>query len=125
MPPANPPAWASVWHKQSFNKLNAIKLTRYEIVILLDNDVILWKNLDHLSGIQTPAAAWLTKTEFNSGVMVLSPSMGENLLRNYRGFTGKDEANGHQESWLNYYQHWNILPMGYNTHRGVCMNDTE
>lgn len=122
----NPPKWASIWHMQSFNKLNAIRLTQYEKVIMLDNDVVLWKNIDHLSRIKTPAAVWVRPDEFNSGVMVLSPSADETLTQNYtRMSAGKDKTKGDQESWLNHYKHWNILPIGYNAHRGICMSDEE
>ena len=33
------PAWASKWHRLSFNKIAALSFTQFRKVVVLDNDV--------------------------------------------------------------------------------------
>ena len=99
-------------------------------VIVLDNDCVVLRNIDHLSWMPggTPAAACRPRRKFelcsfNFGVHVLSPSHAEasRLLGSY--FQRKTPNNGgEQEVWANF--HWRIyeLPLGYNAHRGLEMD---
>lgn len=39
------------YHRQTFNKLQALRLTQYERVIVVDNDAALLGNIDHLGSV--------------------------------------------------------------------------
>ena len=81
--PVPPPTWAAGYHRESFHKLRALGMTRWSRVIVLDNDISLVQNIDHLSGAEAPAAVWHpqhnhttggTEILMNSGLMVLQPN---------------------------------------------------
>ena len=50
-----PPAWASAFHKFSFNRISALRLTQFEKVIVMDNDMALVDAIDELRHAPAPA----------------------------------------------------------------------
>ena len=93
------PKWSSPFHWMSFVKCAVLSLTRFRRVLVLDTDVVAFRNIDHLALSPAPAFVYrykcfcsvkagdTTKTnpdgtcikpvnpiwEMNSGVMVLKP----------------------------------------------------
>ena len=59
-PPVVVPEWASKWARGSFAKLRALSLTQYDKLLVLDNDNIVLKNVDHLlaPSMPTPSAVF-------------------------------------------------------------------
>ena len=53
-PPRAAPAWASKWALGSFGKLRALALTRFDRLVLLDNDALVLRNIDHLPALALP-----------------------------------------------------------------------
>lgn len=135
----NPPAWASKWHRLSFNKIGALGLTQFKKVILLDNDMGLLKNVDHLAAVAAPAAAFhlvmnkeiarITRTAITTGLMILGPSESEyeraiahlgSLNYNVSQYDGGDE-----EFWHHFYPIYNEVPPRYHAHLLLPLNASE
>ena len=132
--PLPPPPWASSHYRNNFNKLSALNLTQFSRVIVMDNDCVVLKNIDHLASpsIATPAAACHPRRKyklcsFNFGVHVLTPSKEEadRLVQSYQ-VRGKLHNNGgEQEVWANFHKKIHELPIGYNAHHGLEMPRSE
>lgn len=66
---------------QTFFKLNVMRLTQFKKIIYIDADMLILKNIDHLfsypaiSATTGGKAAHPEWTEFNSGLMVIEPSI--------------------------------------------------
>ena len=66
---------------ETYTKFNIFKLIQFNKVIFLDADIVILKNIDHLFSVPAPAASldiylsMQNRFMFNSGVMVLSPSI--------------------------------------------------
>ena len=138
MAPVRPPTWASSFHKQTFNKLGALNATQFEKVVLMDNDMVMLRNIDGLVNAPAPAAVFhpglckeTKKCEFNSGLMVLQPSAAEaakvtDLLETMGKRFSHDADGGDQEVWSAFYKNnMNELPISYNAHRALLMDDAE
>ena len=76
------PAWASQRDGGSFSKLRALGLRQFRKVIVLDHDLVVLRNIDHLAGAPTPSMVYRPlwkncqlRVELNSGLMVLAPSL--------------------------------------------------
>ena len=78
------PAWASKWHRLSFNKIAALSFTQFRKVVVLDNDVGLLRSMDHML-LHAPAPAAVFHTTIGplakrtpcavtTGLLVLRPS---------------------------------------------------
>ena len=61
LPWLKPPSWAARKFQWSFSKFNLRKLEEYDKILILDNDMIVMKNLDHLFSFPTPAG--ISETE--------------------------------------------------------------
>ena len=111
-------------------------MTQFDRVLVLDNDCIALRNLDELpTSVPTPAAACHPRRRFqlcsfNFGVHVLAPSQ-EQAARLVRTYTTRRSANngGEQEAWANFHEAVNEavneLPIGFNAHRGLQMDDED
>ena len=55
------PKWASAFHKSSFVKLAALSLVNFERVVVLDDDTVALRNVDHLARVPAPAFAFRFK----------------------------------------------------------------
>ena len=104
MPSGAPtPSWARSLHVPTFYKLRLLKLTQFEKLLFLDNDVIVQKNVDALlSDVPAPAMVFQAIAQgLNSGVMLLRPDAqlaqrAEQLLLSPHNRT---RDGGDQEVW--------------------------
>lgn len=137
-PMVSTPAWASRWHRLSFNKIAALSFTQFRKVVVLDNDVGLLQSLDHML-LHAPAPAAVfhttigplakrTRCAVTTGLLVLQPSqrafdraLSTLAAMNYSSerYDGSDE-----EFWLRYFTDGAAageplyeLPWRYHTHR--------
>uniref|UniRef100_A0A7S3F5P6 Nucleotide-diphospho-sugar transferase domain-containing protein n=1 Tax=Haptolina ericina TaxID=156174 RepID=A0A7S3F5P6_9EUKA len=69
------PQWAKLWYRGNFNKLNLLILASalHRRVLYLDNDVVPFRNIDHLQLSPAPAFVFRNHTEIgvNGGMMLL------------------------------------------------------
>ena len=109
--------------KDAFNKLYILSLIEYKKLVYLDCDMIVYKNIDHL--FKKPSlSAVQGRPVFNSGLLVLKPSMKifnnlNNLINNpSKWITTKRDLLGktiNDQALLGYYfNKYNQLPREYN-----------
>ncbi|KAF1972049.1 nucleotide-diphospho-sugar transferase [Bimuria novae-zelandiae CBS 107.79] len=104
----------------AFTKIALWRQTRFRKIVYLDADVVALRALDELFDIEAPFAAapdvgW--PDAFNTGVMVLTPDMGEYWALQTMAATG-DSFDGADQGLLNqYFEHrnWHRLRFTYNT----------
>ena len=138
------PAWASKWHRLSFNKIAALSFTRFRKVAVLDNDVGLLQNMDHmLRTAPTPSAVFhttigplakRTRCAVTTGLLVLRPSTwgyARALATLQRmNYTTEQYDGGDEEFWLKYFSESPDeplfeLPWRYHAHRLLPMAGSE
>ncbi|KAF1958111.1 nucleotide-diphospho-sugar transferase [Byssothecium circinans] len=103
----------------AFTKIALWRQTRFRKIVYLDADVVALRNLDELFDIDAPFAAapdigW--PDAFNTGVMVISPDMGEYWALQTMAAAG-DSFDGADQGLLNqYFEHkdWHRLRFTYN-----------
>ncbi|KAF2686109.1 glycosyltransferase family 8 protein [Lentithecium fluviatile CBS 122367] len=103
----------------AFTKIALWRQTRFRKIVYLDADVVALKNLDELFAIEPPFAAapdigW--PDAFNTGVMVLTPNMGEFWALQTMAAAG-DSFDGADQGLLNQYyenRNWHRLNFTYN-----------
>jgi glycogenin glucosyltransferase len=103
----------------AFTKIALWRQTQFRKIVYLDADVVALRALDELFDIEASFAAapdigW--PDAFNSGVMVISPSMGEYWALQTMAATG-DSFDGADQGLLNqYFEHrpWQRLKFTYN-----------
>jgi len=107
---------------QTFFKLNIAQLTQFEKVVYIDADMLVLKNLDHLFSYPSISATTGGKAahpewiEFNSGLMVIEPSLTlfRNLVSNIdKAIARKTALNlgyGDQDVFNQCYPNWNNEP---------------
>ncbi|KAF2450049.1 glycosyltransferase family 8 protein [Karstenula rhodostoma CBS 690.94] len=104
----------------AFTKIALWRQTRFRKIVYLDADVVALRSLDELFDIEAPFAAapdvgW--PDAFNSGVMALTPDMGEYWALHTMASTG-DSFDGADQGLLNQYfenRNWHRLKFTYNT----------
>ena len=112
--------------KDAFNKLYIWSLTNYNKIIYLDCDMIVYKNLDNLFS-KPSLSAVQGRPSFNSGLLVLEPSMNifkdlNNLINEPKKWSeGNRDLLGksiNDQALLGYYfKKFNKLPRVYNVTR--------
>ncbi|EOD24677.1 hypothetical protein EMIHUDRAFT_450577 [Emiliania huxleyi CCMP1516] len=132
------PAWASKWHRLSFNKIAALSFTQFRKVVVLDNDVGLLRSMDHML-LHAPAPAAVFHTTIGplakrtpcavtTGLLVLRPSQRAfaRALSTLAAMNYSRETydGGDEEFWLRYFADGAAageplyeLPWRYHTHR--------
>jgi glycogenin glucosyltransferase len=103
----------------TFTKINLWRQTQFRKIVYIDADVVALRAPDELFDIQdtfaaAPDVGW--PDAFNSGVMVLSPNMGEYWALKTLANAG-DSFDGADQGLLNqYYEHkpWKRLSFTYN-----------
>ncbi|KAF2875622.1 nucleotide-diphospho-sugar transferase [Massariosphaeria phaeospora] len=103
----------------AFTKIALWRQTQFRKIVYLDADVVALRALDELFDIEAPFAAapdigW--PDAFNTGVMVLSPNMGDYWALQTLAAAG-DSFDGADQGLLNqYYEHknWHRLSFTYN-----------
>lgn len=104
----------------AFTKIALWRQTQFRKIVYLDADVVALRAMDELFDLEAPFAAapdvgW--PDAFNSGVMVLTPNMGEYWALQTMASTG-DSFDGADQGLLNqYFEHrgWHHLKFTYNT----------
>lgn len=107
---------------QVFTKLRVWGLTEYDKVVFLDGDTVVLRNIDELFERPSLAAApdYLMPDRFNSGVMVLDPSL-ERLDSMLERLSHVGSYDGGDQGFLNEIFDWyasppvHRLPAAYNT----------
>ncbi|CAI6333696.1 unnamed protein product [Periconia digitata] len=102
-----------------FTKIALWRQTQFRKIVYLDADVVALRNLDELFDIDAPFAAapdtgW--PDAFNTGVMALTPDMGDYWALKTMAAAG-DSFDGADQGLLNqYYEHknWHRLSFTYN-----------
>ena len=127
------PAWASKWHRLSFNKIAALSFTQFRKVIVLDNDAGLLRNMDHIRTAPTPSAVFhttigglaaRTRCAVTTGLLVLRPSAAAYAralaLLHSMNYTQERYDGGDEEFWLRYFaesgERLYELPWRYHAH---------
>lgn len=103
----------------TFSKIALWRQTQFRKIVYLDADVVALRALDELFDIEAPFAAapdigW--PDAFNSGVMVITPNMGEYWALQTMAAAG-DSFDGADQGLLNqYFEHrpWQRLKFTYN-----------
>lgn len=103
----------------AFTKINLWRLTQFRKIVYLDADVVTLRAPDELFDIESAFAAapdvgW--PDFFNTGVMVVSPHMGDYWALQTLASSG-DSFDGADQGLLNqYYEHkdWHRLSFSYN-----------
>ncbi|TID24450.1 glycosyltransferase family 8 protein [Venturia nashicola] len=103
----------------TFTKIALWRQTQFRKIVYIDSDVVALRAPDELFDIEAPFAAapdigW--PDAFNSGVMVISPNMGEYWALQTLASVG-DSFDGADQGLLNqYYEHkgWHRLSFTYN-----------
>jgi glycogenin glucosyltransferase len=104
----------------AFTKIALWRQTQFRKIVYVDADIVVLQNMDELFDIDASFAAapdigW--PDAFNSGLMVLTPDMGEYWALQTQAQTG-DSFDGADQGLLNqYYEHrpWHRLSYTYNT----------
>ena len=103
-----------------------MSLSGYRKIIVLDMDLVVLRNLDHLSGAPTPSLVYRYTTcprvEINSGLMVLAPnaSRHDELMRRIDrpgDFQRRDASD--QTVWRGFFPRAHCLPVGYNAFKAA------
>jgi hypothetical protein len=126
------PPWANPFHTASFSKLLVLSLTQYSKIIVLDQDLVVLRNIDHLAHVPAPAFVYRYKVppcsrlEMNSGLMVLAPNA--TMLAQLRRMMGSRTAitpiksdTGDQNVWRFFFPRVHGLPIGYNAFRSAAL----
>ena len=121
-PPMVVPEWASKWARGSFAKLRALALTQYDKLLVLDNDDVVLRNVDHLLAPSTPTPAavfgWkcYPRRELRAATLVLTPSTADferaTRLLNEPSTAVYDDL-GEQSVWRRLYPLVHELPVRY------------
>lgn len=112
------PVTAPLW-KDSFTKFQMFKLIEYDKLIFLDADILVLKNLDNLFELPHMTAAvdgeyfnlWPDSPHFNSGFMVIEPSV--ELFNNLIEFSKTINFNSNLSKWVMLLADQEILNLYY------------
>jgi glycogenin len=104
----------------AFTKINLWRQTQFRKIVYLDSDIVALRAPDELFDLEASFAAapdvgW--PDAFNTGVMVISPNMGDYWALQTMAATG-DSFDGADQGLLNqYYEHrpWHRISFLYNT----------
>lgn len=111
------PTWAAPYHKASFYKLEILSMAQFPKVIVLDTDMQVVQNIDHLRNVQTPAfVVHRPDTGINTGLQVLRPDMRdyERASRLMAGKKKRTRDGSDQEVIYDLYGKFYELPLLYN-----------
>ena len=115
----------------TFFKLNVARLDQFKKIVFLDADMIILKNIDHLFEYPSISATTGGKSahpeweEFNSGIMVLEPSIRiyqdlvECIVPAIERKTAQNQGFGDQDVFNQFYPDWKDNPQH---NFGECYN---
>ena len=110
----SPFAAKGTYNEWNYSKLRVFQLTHYDKIIFIDSDLVVLNNMDRLFVYPPLSAAANDKFIFNSGVMVIEPSLClfETLMR--QSFQ-LESYNGGDQGFLNEaFTWWHRLPKRVN-----------
>lgn len=112
------------YNEWNYSKLKMWLLTWYDKVVFIDSDFLVLKNMDWLFGYPQLSAAPNNKTLFNSGIMVIEPSLC--LFEDLMVKSLKVESyNGGDQGFLNeVFTWWHRLPTKVNHLKIFVWNQT-
>ncbi|CAI5488979.1 unnamed protein product [Closterium sp. Naga37s-1] len=119
----NPYGSKTSYNQYNYSKLRLWQLVEYSSVIFVDADLLVLRNLDHLFAFPDVSARGNDKTDFNSGLMLLRPSLCtfRELLANVHTIRS---PNGGDQGYLNnIFTWWHRLPNSYNTLKHIWASD--
>ncbi|KAK2640456.1 hypothetical protein Ddye_028251 [Dipteronia dyeriana] len=103
------------YNEWNYSKLRIWQLIKYDKVIFIDADLLILKNIDHLFVLPELSAAANDLTLFNSGLMVVEPSLckfEDMMLKSFK----IGSYNGGDQGFLNeIFTWWHRLPKKMNT----------
>lgn len=110
----SPQAKKGAYNEWNYSKLRIWQLTQYEKLIFIDADFIVLRNMDEFFRYPQLSAAPNSRVLFNSGVMVMEPSIcvfEDLMLKTFR----LESYNGGDQGFLNeYFVWWHRLPSSIN-----------
>ncbi|XP_045790878.1 putative UDP-glucuronate:xylan alpha-glucuronosyltransferase 4 [Trifolium pratense] len=119
----NPFAQKGTYNEWNYSKLRIWQLTMYDKIIFLDSDLLVLKNIDHFFSYPQLSAAPNDFTLFNSGLMVIEPSMCmfEELMNTTLNVKS---CNGGDQGFLNeVFTWWHRLPTKVNYLKSFEVNN--
>lgn len=120
--PLTVPAWSSKWAYGSFAKLRALALTQYDRLVVLDNDDVVLRNVDHLASAAVAAPAFVfgwkchPRRELRASTIVLRPSAADWARASallVEPATAVYDDLGEQSVWRRLWPAVHELPAGY------------
>ena len=124
--------FASGWAQSSFAKLRVLALEQFAKLIVMDNDAIVLRNIDHLASVPAPAFVFgykcYPRRELRAALMVLAPSRAKwarasELMRDPATLVYDD--GGEQSVWRRLYASVHELPAGYAALRSADFSAAE
>ncbi|KAM7280277.1 hypothetical protein ACFE04_007411 [Oxalis oulophora] len=113
------------YNEYNYSKLRLWQLKKYTKLLFLDADILVLKNLDHFFSLPELSAAGNDKVLFNSGVMVIEPSMcgfEQMMLKT----SNLNSYNGGDQGFLNeIFTWWHRLPQKINYLKYFMDNDDD
>ena len=109
--------WTAPYHRYSFYKLHALQLVQFAKTIVLDTDVQVVRNIDHLASTPTPAfVVHRPDKGINSGLQVIRPELRrfDAAIQLIRGQKNKRHDGGDQEVLRRLFPTFYELPLKYN-----------
>ncbi|KAK9219045.1 hypothetical protein WN943_007684 [Citrus x changshan-huyou] len=102
------------YNEWNYSKLRVWQLTEYDKIIFIDSDLLVLKNIDEFFFYPELSAAGNDKVLFNSGVMVIEPSLckfEDMMLKSFKVLS----YNGGDQGFLNeVFTWWHRLPKRIN-----------
>lgn len=102
------------YNEWNYSKLRVWQLTEYDKIIFIDSDLLVLKNIDEFFFYPELSAAGNDKVLFNSGVMVIEPSLckfEDMMLKSFK----VSSYNGGDQGFLNeVFTWWHRLPKRIN-----------
>ncbi|KAF6164354.1 hypothetical protein GIB67_037511 [Kingdonia uniflora] len=101
----NPKAEKDAYNEWNYSKFRLWQLTDYDMIIFIDTDLLILRNIDFLFGMPEISATGNNVTLFNSGVMVIEPSNCRfQLLMDHiieiESYNGGDQGHNFVVYWL-------------------------
>ncbi|KAI0507878.1 hypothetical protein KFK09_014006 [Dendrobium nobile] len=121
----NPKAEKDAYNEWNYSKFRLWQLTEYDKIIFIDADLLILRNIDFLFTMPEISASGNNGTLFNSGVMVIEPSLCtfKLLMENINEIKS---YNGGDQGYLNeIFTWWHRIPRHMNFLKHFWIGDAE
>ncbi|KAL9264772.1 UDP-glucuronate:xylan alpha-glucuronosyltransferase 1-like protein, partial [Drosera capensis] len=121
----NPKAEKDTYNEWNYSKFRLWQLTDYDKIIFIDADLLILRNIDFLFAMPEISATGNNGTLFNSGVMVIEPSLCTfQLLMDH--INEIESYNGGDQGYLNeIFTWWHRIPVRMNFLKHFWEGDTD